>query len=129
MTPDTLHAQLVAAVAAERWQTVALLQHAEQNAAAVKDPRLLGRYIPGWHDWPDVIRAAQLIIRRCDAVLAILAEVQGWRHESVEDGWYSCSTDPNCADDSRAGQPCDCGLSERKLAILHPLAAGYGVAC
>ncbi|MFI1197717.1 DUF6221 family protein [Micromonospora sp. NPDC020750] len=31
-----------------------LLYRAQQTSLTLKDPKLLGRYIPDWHDWPDV---------------------------------------------------------------------------
>lgn len=30
-------------------------------------------------------------------------------HTECDDPWYSCSQHDSCADDRRAGQPCDCG--------------------
>lgn len=42
-------------------------------------------------------------------------------HDECEDSWYSCSQHPNCADDRRAGQPCDCG--SQRLNELHAHAA------
>lgn len=71
--------------------------------------------------------------------LALLDHVAGWAHEYVDgDTWFSCSQaeSPNvsndfagpgsgCADEKRAGMPCDCGLDARRLAVLRCVAAGY----
>jgi Family of unknown function (DUF6221) len=66
---------------------------------------------------------------------ALLDHVAAWSHELVDgDWWYSCSQavlpDDNepgsgCADEKRAGKPCDCGLDKRRLAVLRCIAAGY----
>jgi len=68
-TPDTLHAQLVAAVEAEKTQARTLLRYAQENDLMVRDPKHLGRFMPGWHQWPDIIRSMELLIRHCDADL------------------------------------------------------------
>lgn len=69
----------------------------------------------------------------------LLDTVMAWEHDYHDDDtWFSCSqallpigqrTDPEdsepgsgCSDDSRRGQPCDCGLDRRRTAILLPLA-------
>lgn len=67
--------------------------------------------------------------------LALLDHVAGWQHELVDgDWWFSCSQavlpdndEPGsgCADEKRAGKPCDCGLDGRRLAVLRCVAAGY----
>lgn len=70
---------------------------------------------------------------------ALLDHVADWPHEYVDgDTWFSCSQaeSPNvgddfagpgsgCADEKRAGKPCDCGLDKRRLAVLRCVAAGY----
>lgn len=70
--------------------------------------------------------------------LALLDHVAGWSHVRVEDSWYSCSQavgsewsndeserGSGCADERRAGKPCDCGLDARRLTVLRCVAAGY----
>lgn len=68
---------------------------------------------------------------------AILAEVLSWTHAYVDgDSWLSCAqaVDPHdeddtpgsgCADEKRAGGPCDCGLDRRRTMVLNALAAPY----
>ncbi len=68
---------------------------------------------------------------------AILAEVLSWQHAHVDgDTWLSCAqaVDPHdeddtpgsgCADEKRAGGPCDCGPERRRAMMLNALAAGY----
>ena len=94
------------------------------------------------HSWPDEIahitrHDPASVLRRCTADRALIAEVTGWKHVECEDGWYSCSQAPSwndptpgagCANEDRAGQPCDCGLESRQLDILRALADSYGVA-
>lgn len=68
---------------------------------------------------------------------ALLDHVAAWPHEYVDgDTWFSCSQavgphDPDevpgsgCADENRAGDPCDCHLDDRRLTVLRCVAAGY----
>jgi hypothetical protein len=35
-------------------RTRKLLADAQRTTLTLQDPRLLGKFIPGWHDWPDV---------------------------------------------------------------------------
>lgn len=69
--------------------------------------------------------------------VALLDHVAGWPHEYVDgDTWFSCSQaigshdadevpGSGCADEKRKGQPCDCGLDGRRIAVLRCVAAGY----
>lgn len=72
--------------------------------------------------------------RQVEAHRTIVDAVLRWSHYSCQDGWYSCSqataangfpVDEECADDDRRGQPCDCGLEQRRMAVLAPLASIY----
>lgn len=68
---------------------------------------------------------------------AVLAEVMSWGHTYVDgDTWLSCAQaispfdedgvpGSGCADENRAGGPCDCGLDQRRATILDALAAPY----
>ena len=66
---------------------------------------------------------------------ALLDHVASWPHTYAgADAWYSCSLaelpssdvpGSGCADEKRAGKPCDCGLDKRRLAVLRCAAAGY----
>ncbi|WP_431728605.1 DUF6221 family protein [Verrucosispora sp. TAA-831] len=47
---------LTAQIDAAEARTRERLYWAQQTILTLKDPRLLGKYIPGWHDWPDVER-------------------------------------------------------------------------
>lgn len=49
------------------------------------------------------------------AALEALALASMRRHKTCEDAWYSCAAatgDDACSDDSRRGQPCDCGADK-----------------
>lgn len=93
-----------------------------------------------WEDKHIVLHDPDREVADVAAKRAILDMVDGWQHDTCQDGWYSCSqateangfdVDVACADDDRAGQPCDCGLDARKRAIVATLAlphagrAGY----
>lgn len=68
---------------------------------------------------------------------ALLDYIAVWPHEYVDgDTWFSCSQaigphdadevpGSGCADENRAGEPCDCRLDDRRLAVLRCVAAGY----
>lgn len=77
------------------------------------------------------------VLREIAGKRAILAEVASWRHNYVDgDSWLSCAQavdehdeeqtpGSGCADESRAGGPCECNLERRREAILRPLALAY----
>lgn len=70
------------------------------------------------------------VLAECAAKRAIIEAVGAWRHEVVEDCWYTCAAATEerdggtCCDDNRrdVGE-CDCGLDYRVARILGPLAA------
>lgn len=62
----------------------------------------------------------------------LLDTVLGWPHDRhSDDDWYSCSQARDaageyvCTNESREGEPCDCGRDARVLAILNHLAQPY----
>ncbi|MER7331692.1 MULTISPECIES: DUF6221 family protein [unclassified Micromonospora] len=64
-----LHEQITAAEASTR----TLLYWAQQTVLTLKEPRLLGKEIPGWHDWPNVEKMCQQRLAELDAKRRILA--------------------------------------------------------
>jgi hypothetical protein len=50
---------LTAQLDADERQTRALAAVARDTIAELKDVKLLGRHIPGWHTWPDVEKACR----------------------------------------------------------------------
>lgn len=82
-----------------------------------------------------------LVLADVEAKRTILDLVASWAHDRHDDGWFSCSqavlpewrrTDPQdavpgsaCHDEDRAGQPCDCGLDTRRMALCKRLAAPF----
>ena len=56
-----------------------------------------------------------------------------WRHEVVDDCWYTCAAATEdrdggeCCDDSRRGAACDCGLDHQRGQILAAVAEALGV--
>jgi hypothetical protein len=61
------------------------------------------------------------VLRRCAADRALIAEVQGWRHQEEQ-------SDPHywCWAADHPGEICDCGLDDRRERVLQLLAKGYG---
>ncbi|MER7167008.1 DUF6221 family protein [Micromonospora sp. NPDC000207] len=55
-------------------RTRELLVEAQRTSLTLRDPKLLGRYIPGWHGWPEVERTCQARLAEIAAMRAILAE-------------------------------------------------------
>lgn len=73
MTDDLttwLHEQITAAEASTRM----LLCWAQQTTLALQDPKLLGKHIPGWHDWPEVEKMCQQRLTELEAMRGILDE-------------------------------------------------------
>lgn len=54
------------------------LRHAQENEVACKDPRLLGRHIPGWWQWPEVQALATKAIADCEAKRQIVRLHEQW---------------------------------------------------
>jgi hypothetical protein len=74
MTPSESHAAVHATVAAQLESTRDLLYWAQYTTLELKDPKLLGKRNPGWHDWPKVERLAEYAIRACEADLERVVE-------------------------------------------------------
>jgi hypothetical protein len=80
---------------------------------------------------------AEPLLADLAAKRVVLAEVASWQHALVDgDTWLSCAQavdehygegrpGSGCADDRRAGGPCDCGLERRREAILRPMASPF----
>lgn len=77
-----------------------LLRYAQENDVAVRDPRLLGRTIPGWHEWPEVEQMAREVLAEVDAKRRIITEhepIHGtveWDHDQNGRGEALCC--PRC---------------------------------
>jgi hypothetical protein len=73
------------------------------------------------------------VLRLCIGLRVVVAEVESWKHEVCDDGWYTCAAateereGEECIDDSRRGGPCDCGRDIRADRTLAALAAAWGV--
>lgn len=63
------------------------------------------------------------VLRYCAADRDLIAEVAAWAHRDCEDSHYACpqATLPGCAD------PCDCGTTDQRDAVLRGLARRYGL--
>ncbi|MFG1846751.1 hypothetical protein [Micromonospora carbonacea] len=69
---DELHVWLGQQITAAETRTRELLYWAQQTTLTLKDPKLLGKYIPGWHDWPAVERVCRERLAELDAQRRIL---------------------------------------------------------
>ncbi|MCX5066632.1 DUF6221 family protein [Micromonospora lupini] len=49
------------------------LYWAQQTILTLRDPKLLGKYIPGWHDWPQVEAMCQQRLAELDAARQIIS--------------------------------------------------------
>ena len=80
--------------------TRSLLSAAQSAALAVKETRLLGREIPGWHDWPDVITTCNQVLREVEAGHRILARHRGcmWGAGYCGDGGHGGGDGDPCGD-------------------------------
>lgn len=78
-----------AAVDARRESATKLQRYAQDHHLAVQDPKHLGRYMPGWHDWPDYEKLAADMILMCDWAEGVLS-----RHvDEYGDGCVGCGFD------------------------------------
>lgn len=64
-------------------------------------------------------------IAEVEAKRQMLADVTSEGHYWCEDNWYACAAHIDCADEDRAGKPCDCGRDERVRRRIHLLALPY----
>jgi hypothetical protein len=97
-------------------RTRELLAHAQQTTLTLKDPRHLGKFIPGWHDWPDVEQMCTERLAEIDATRGILDE-----HTPRAPG-YAC---PVCWDGAEAGGPVDAPCPTVRL-LAQPYAGQHG---
>jgi hypothetical protein len=82
-TMSDLAVRLRAVIEERRLTATSLQRRAQEHSLEIQKPELLGRFIPGWYEWPDVERLA------ADAILA--AERDLWvleRHAPSSDIWY-----------------------------------------
>lgn len=63
-------------LAEEEARSAALLEAARQAIDALKEPRLLGREIPGWHSWPDVEAMCSRVMQDVEAGRRIVADCE-----------------------------------------------------
>lgn len=79
-----------------------LLRYAQENDVAVRDPDLLGRRVPGWHDWPEVEQMAR----------EVLADI-GSKRRIVD--WQLMGLDGDARD---RGEPTPPGHADQVLRLL-----------
>lgn len=73
---DDLAAWLRAQLDDDEQRTRKLLAYAQQTILTLQDPRHLGKFIPGWHDWPDVERMCTDRLAEIEAKRRILEAEQ-----------------------------------------------------
>lgn len=105
-----------------------LFAYAEQHIQQLKDVRLLGRTIPGWHDWPDVKRMCTEQLAEITAKRARLDWLAGLKHDMPEGfpTYDSCriNAKPGELGDLDVGY-CSCGLDGMREKILRYDAQPY----
>ncbi|MEU4779251.1 DUF6221 family protein [Micromonospora sp. NPDC023633] len=77
---DALVTWLREQITAAETSTRTLLLWAQQTILTLQDPKLLGKHIPGWHDWPDVEKMCQQRLTELDAKRRILDEFTSAQH-------------------------------------------------
>lgn len=84
-----------------------------------------------WLLAPDITPEA--VLRRCDADRKLIADITAERHLVIDgDCWYTCAAATEerdggeTCDDTRLGEPCDCGRDAQVQRRLRILAEGYG---
>lgn len=71
-----------------------------------------------------------IVLAESKAKRRIIEVVSAWKHQVVEDCWYTCGAATEgrdggeCCDDARSSE-CDCGLDDRREKILISLAKVY----
>lgn len=109
------------AVAQKGVLTEGQLEYLWREFERARVPGAVERLVVGWHD-------PARVLAECAAKRAIVEVVSAWKHEVVEDCWYTCGAATEerdggqCCDDARRRTGCDCGLDFRVGAILKPLA-------
>lgn len=118
-----LHERLKAAIEARRDAAMRIMRIAQDNHLMVQEPRLLGRTVPGWHDWPDVEAMAASVERGC---LADLRRLE--RHDEHEGRCTECMEWCDC-DRYTTVEQCPCrGNTPWPCPEIRDLADAYGIA-
>lgn len=73
---DELSTWLTEQIDAAENRTRTLLYWAQQTILTLQDPKLLGRYIPGWHDWPKVERSCTERLAELATTRRLIAEYE-----------------------------------------------------
>jgi hypothetical protein len=89
---DDIRTRLAEALDQAEQRARDLLVHAQRTSLAVKEPRLLGREIPGWHDWPDVEAMCARELRMIERDRALIgrhreAELSAEAPDASRRGW------------------------------------------
>lgn len=69
---DDLHTRLREAVAAQLERARRMERMAQEYQLEVQEPRLWGKQVPGWGEWPEVERMARLLAQHCERDLKVL---------------------------------------------------------
>ncbi|MGW4075995.1 hypothetical protein ACWELB_21200 [Streptomyces asiaticus] len=74
----------------------------------------------------------EAVLRHCAADRKLIADITADQHLVVDDCWYTCAAATEerdggeTCDDTRLGEPCDCGRDARVQRRLRIIAEGYG---
>lgn len=118
----TLADFLLARIAEDEERARSLQRRAQDTQLTLRDPKLLGLYIPGWHDWPDVEVMAAHLLAECEAKRRIVEE-HPFEHAGMPYQAYSCRTCVN--PEERDGYPDEWTAASWPCATLVLLAHPY----
>lgn len=94
MTAD-VRQQLTEALDGAAGRARALLVQAQRVSLTLKEPRLLGREIPGWHEWPDVEAMCARELRSIERDRALIERHKPELSGSGEPGLWCAGCDSN----------------------------------
>lgn len=69
------------------------MHHAQENHLLLQDPKYLGLFVPGWHEWPEIEAAAAHALAQCEAHTAILDRYERADKENHAPDAYSLADD------------------------------------
>ena len=74
----TLTDFLLARIAEDEASARRLLRYAQENELACKEPQMLGKRLPGWHEWPDVQAMCGRALAECEVKRRLVNEFKSW---------------------------------------------------
>jgi hypothetical protein len=72
----TLVEFLLARIAEDERSTRSLLQSFRETREQLKNPKTLGLFMPGWHDWPQVEKMCARVLAECEVTRQVIARTE-----------------------------------------------------